>query len=241
MDADYAQAYSELFERHWWWRAREHAVLKRLAALTAGRRCGSVLDIGCGDGLFFDQLRRFGEPEGVEPDPTIVTAKGRARGKIFTVPFDTSFEPDKRYGLIVMLDVLEHLDDDRAALVRVHDLLEPGAHAVITVPAFRALWTRHDDINQHRRRYTRRSLLAALAGSRLEVVSLSYFFHWPVPVKIGVRILETLIPGEPRPAKIPAPFINRSLFWLSRLEQESWGRLPWLVGTSLELVCRRPS
>jgi SAM-dependent methyltransferase len=241
MDADYALGYRELFERHWWWRAREHAVIATLEELTAGRGSGPILDIGCGDGLFFDQLRRFGEPEGLEPDATIVTDAGRARGPIHTVPFDQNFAPGRRYRLIVMLDVLEHLDDDRAALARVHELLEPGGHAVITVPAFRALWTRHDDINHHRTRYTRRTLQAALAGSGLEVVQLRYFFHWLAPLKVAVRCLEAMIPGQARPAQVPPPPVNRCFYWLSRLEQATWGRLPWPFGTSLELICRRPN
>ena len=72
MDPTYARAYRALYERHWWWRARERLILDRLEALRPEGGWRHVLDVGCGDGLFFDRLERYGAPEGVEPDGTLV-------------------------------------------------------------------------------------------------------------------------------------------------------------------------
>ena len=239
MELDYAVRYRELYERHWWWRSRERFVEEHLRSRLPEGGFGPILDIGCGDGLFFDRLVHFGEPEGLEPDPSIVTDQGRGRGRIYEQPFDTDFDPGRRYGLILMLDVLEHLDDDVAALRRVHELLEPDGLLLLTVPAFRSLWTRHDDLNHHRTRYTRATLAPALEAGGLHITELRYFFHWLVPLKLLVRAKEALVAGEPAPPSVPAAPANRFFAGLSRLEQRTWGRLPWPFGTSLFAIARR--
>src|SRR5436190_189838 len=76
VDATYAQEYRELYERHWWWRARERFILDELARLRPAAGWGAILDVGCGDALFFDALSRFGDVEGVEPDASLVTPNG---------------------------------------------------------------------------------------------------------------------------------------------------------------------
>lgn len=239
MDPEYAQRYRQLYLRHWWWRARERMVLSDLEALAPPEGFGDILDIGCGDGLLLGALRRFGRPMGLEADGDLVTDAGRAKGKITVAPFDERFDPGVRFGLIVMLDVLEHLDDDRAALAHVHRLLRPGGVLYVTVPAFRTLWTRHDDINQHRTRYTRRRLNRRLVGAGFEVDRSRYFFHWLVPLKLAVRLTEALKPGEPKPAAVPGAPFNRLALGMSLLEQRTWGHLPWPVGSSLLAVSRR--
>ena len=113
-------------------------------------------------------------------------------------PFDRSFQPGKRYSLILMLDVLEHLADAPAALAYAVELLEPEGVLMITVPAFRWLWTSHDDMNHHGTRYTKQTFarLADLAGMRID--TCRYFFHWLVPLKLAVRAKECLLTASPR-------------------------------------------
>jgi SAM-dependent methyltransferase len=236
MDPTYGARYRELYERHWWWRAREAAILELLARLAPAGGFGRILDVGCGDGLFFPGLARFGEPEGLEVEEALVTDAGRARGTIHVGPFDALFEPGHRFGLVTLLDVVEHLDDDVEALRHAARLAAPDGLLVITVPAFQALWTAHDDTNHHRRRYTRGSLLRAAREAGLEIRSCRYLFHWLFPVKILVRLKERLSPGIPAIARIPPPAINRFLYGVSRLEQRTWGHFPWPLGSSLLAV-----
>ncbi len=237
MDAAYAARYRDLYERHWWWRAREAMLVELLGRLAPPGGFGPILDIGCGDGLFFPQLRRFGEPQGLEADAALVSEAGSALGPIHVGPFDDSFEPGRRFGLVLMLDVLEHLDDDAAALRRVAGLLAPQGVAVLTVPAFRLLWTAHDDFNHHRTRYTADSFRRAAAGTGLAVRRCRYAFHWLFPLKLLVRAKETLRASPAEMAQVPPPGLNRLFHGVCRIERRTWGRIPWPFGTSLVAVC----
>ncbi|MBI4716713.1 MAG: class I SAM-dependent methyltransferase [Planctomycetes bacterium] len=239
MDPAYAAEYRTIYDNHWWWRARESYLVERLSRLCPKGGFGPILDVGCGDGLFFEKLRGFGEPEGVEPDASLVTSEGSRWGHIHAGPFDETFRPEKRYGLILLLDVLEHLDNPESAVARAADLLEPGGRLVVTVPAFRILWTRHDDLNRHRTRYTRRRLASLLTGGPLHVDDCRYFFFWTFPAKLLVRAKEWLMPGAPRPPAIPPPLVNQTLMILSRAEHRLVGWLPVPFGSSLLAVATR--
>lgn len=236
MDPAYGARYRDLYERHWWWRAREAAILDLLGELAPDGGFGRILDVGCGDGLFFSGLARFGEPEGLEVDEALVTEAGRARGKIHVGPFDALFEPGHRFGLVTLLDVIEHIDDDVAALRHAARLAAPDGLVVITVPAFQALWTAHDQYNHHLRRYRRASLLAVAREAGLEIRSCRYLFHWLFPLKLLLRLKERLSPGTPAMPEVPAPGTNRLFYRFCRLEQRTWGRFAWPFGSSLAAV-----
>ena len=195
--------------------------------------------MGCGDGLFFDRLAEFGEVEGVEADPAIVNARGPHAGRIHIQPFDARFRPGKHYGVILMLDVLEHLDDPQGALRHAVDLLADDGALVVTVPAFRSLWTSHDDLNHHYTRYTKRSFRPLAAEAGLAIDQARYFFHWTCAAKLAVRVKERLWQREPRPEAVPAAVVNRALYALSMFEQQTIGRLPLPIGTSLLVVGRK--
>ncbi len=204
------------------------------------RPLGRILDVGCGDGLFFDTLSKLGHVEGVEVVGDMIDPRSPHRDRIHIGPFDASFAPNKRYGLILMLDVLEHLTDPKAALERALTLLESDGRLIVTVPAFNVLWTRHDDINRHVTRYTRRSFSRLAEGSGLRIDDARYAFHWMFLAKLIVRASEALVPRDPTPASVPPALINSSLAALCRLEQRAltWARVPF--GSSLLVVGGHP-
>lgn len=238
MDPEYARRYRELYERHWWWRARERFVLETVRRYLAGVERRPILDVGCGDGLLFDRLGQFGEVWGVESDASLVSAGNPHRDRIHVGPFDASYRPGRRYGLVLMLDVIEHLPDPVGALRHAVALLEPDGMLVATVPAFRMLWTTHDVLNHHYTRYTRRSFGALARSAGLHVVRAGYFFHWMFPAKLGVRLLEAARRPRPASPRVPPPWINEPLYLLSRLEQRLLTPLGVPFGSSLLAVAR---
>lgn len=221
MRSEYAEAYAELYRRHWWWRAREDYLVGVLQRYLRGRGAARILDVGCGAGLFFDRLAAFGSVRGVEADETLRTGRPEVDDRIHWGTLD-SFRADAPFDAVLMLDVLEHMADPLPPLRRARELVAPEGLLVATVPAFRILWTRHDDLNEHVERYTRRTFgdLLRTAGWRVEI--LRYFFHWTFPVKLAVRLVESLgsaRPDGPALPRIPPRPINRALYRLSRLEQ----------------------
>jgi SAM-dependent methyltransferase len=234
---EYAAAYRDLYERHWWWRAREAMLLREIERHRPPAGWGSILDVGCGDGLFFDRLTGFGDVWGVESDQTLVPADSRHQTRIHLGPFDSTFNPSRRFGLVLMLDVLEHLPDPVAALRKAANLLEPGGRVLLTVPAFQMLWTSHDEVNHHFVRYRRRSLNPVIAQAGLSLLSSRYFFHWLFPVKLGVRVLERFGGAGRAYPTVPPPFLNGLLLGIARFEQHTVGRLGLPFGSSLLAWC----
>lgn len=236
MDPDYVKHYRTLYENHWWWRAREEMLLQELRRRLPNKPGLSILDVGCGDALFFGRLGQFGDVEGVESTPELVDPDGPYRSRITVGPFDASFHSGKSHDLILMLDVLEHLDAPQQALRHGISLLKPDGIILITVPAFRMIWTRHDELNNHRTRYTKQSFgqLARFAGMR--VISSRYFFTWLFVAKLLTRMIETLVPSDPAIPGIPSPLLNRILYGISRAEEKLLGNRFVPFGSSLLVV-----
>jgi SAM-dependent methyltransferase len=235
MEPVLGEAYATLHSHHWWWRAREAFLLEQIRrrGLCDGRR---ILDVGCASGVFLPAVAHCGDVFGLEPDPLLRSQSGVWQERIHPGPLDSSFTPDRPFGLILMLDVLEHMPDPEAALRQAIRLLEPEGTLLITVPAFQFLWTRHDDINEHYVRFNRHSFRRLAQQAGLQVHDMRYFFQWLVLPKLLVRLSEAVISGEPRPPRIPATWLNRGLYIASRLEQRVFRQAapPW--GTSLLVV-----
>lgn len=147
-------------ERHWWYRGRRrvlHAELDRVELAPDAR----ILDAGCGSGRMLDDLRARGTVVGIDADAGAVAAtrlRGHAarRCAIERMPFaDASFD------LVTCLDVIEHTPDDRRTLRELRRVTRPGGTLVVTVPAYQALWSAHDVVNGHYRRYRVPELRAA--------------------------------------------------------------------------------
>ena len=248
MRAEYARQYEDLWRRHWWWRSRRQFVLTRLGALYRRRPPARILDIGCGNGLFFEELRQFGEVRGIEPDSGLVSEDGPFRDRIEVREFDADYLPREGDSpdWVLMLDVLEHLEDDAAAAAHVHRILAPGGIFVVTVPALMMLWSQHDEANLHFRRYTRAGVTRVLEGAGFAVEMVRYFFGWTVGPLLLRRMLA---PGTRSAGKetgsgeyrvhVPPAMINRTLYGLTRLEQLTIGRWGLPVGSSLMAVARK--
>lgn len=233
MDPNYGEKYRELYERHWWWRAREAAVMATLHAHQPAEGWGRILDVGCGDGLLFNRLRELGDVEGVEPDAALVASDGPHRERIQIVPFDSSFRPGKKYSLILMLDVLEHMSDPAAAVRHARSLLNPNGALLATVPAFNLLWTNHDVINHHVTRYRKGTFRPLFEKAGLKIVDERYLFQWMFPAKLITRTVERLSSQQPSVPAIPPKWLNQLLLWISRIERKILSPFPIPFGSSL--------
>jgi SAM-dependent methyltransferase len=227
MDRDYELQTHRAEDRHWWYRGRRTVIDRVLCGVELPPRA-RILDAGCGSGRNMIELNRHGTVTGVELSPTSASlAQDRNAGQVLTCSvLDMPFAEDS-FDLAVSLDVIEHLDDDLAALRELRRVVAPGGALLVTVPAYQWLWSGHDEINHHRRRYTRRSLhdVAERAGWRQ--VRTSYFNSLLLPIAIILRVLDRVsrkttessldlwVPPEPfnwlleRPLRIEAGVIAR--------------------------------
>jgi SAM-dependent methyltransferase len=217
-------------------------------ALTATGR--QVLDVGSGTGEMTDMLREFGTVTALD-DSAQAVEFCRARHPVGVsvrrgrVPEDLAGE--KGYQLVTAFDVLEHIEDDRAALTALRAALAPGGRLVLTVPAFGALWSHHDVYAGHFRRYRRADLLRAIADAGgLRVERITYFnsllFFPALAVRTMGRWRRRLAPrpqehSDPHLA-VPSPWVNRTLLRIFAAEAALLRRARLPFGVSLLVFCR---
>lgn len=237
MKAGYESGYAELYRRHWWWRAREQFLLREIRALRLPAGI-EILDVGCGNGLFFSELARFGYVRGIEVGADLLDETGPHRKKIFTAPLGDPQYAGWKFALITALDVVEHIEDDRAAVQHIETMLKPGGHLLLTVPAFMELWDEHDELNQHQRRY-RASEVQALLAPAFEIVDLRYWFHGLYLAKRVVSVVNRRREHKIIQHKIPPPAVNRGLRALLEWENLLLSPLRLPFGSSVMAIGRK--
>jgi SAM-dependent methyltransferase len=176
---------------HWWYRGRRAMVADAVRRSVPSGRGLRILDAGCGGGAVLAVVSGFGEAVGLEPSPL---SRGRAAARGAGEVVDGYLErlpfADHSFDLAICLDVLEHLDDDRAGLAELRRVVRDGGSLVVTVPAHPRLWSRHDELNHHRRRYTRAGLAGAAASAGWSVARLTHFNSLLLPVALVGRRLD---------------------------------------------------
>ena len=224
MDREYGAAYPRLYREHWWWRSRERILVKVIAGLVEGMDSPRILDVGCGAGLFFDVLERFGHVEGIESDEDAIALSGRWRERIHTGELSPDGDP---LDLVLMLDVIEHIPEPRALLATVARRLSSRGRALVTVPAFQGLWTSHDVLNHHVRRYDAGTLRHDLGDAGLDVIRTRYLFPSLVLPKLATRVAESFTTPAPQVPSIPPKPINAAVqAWLG-VEDALFGWVPF--------------
>jgi SAM-dependent methyltransferase len=226
-------------DRHWWYRGRRR-LLDRVISAIALPPGARILDAGCGSGRNMVELARYGTVAGVEVSPeSAKVARERDLGEVVEGSIDAMPFAEDSFDLAVCLDVIEHLEDDHAALVELRRVIAPGGALLVTVPAYPWLWSSHDTINQHRRRYTRRSLLAAAEGAGWRAERVSYFNSLLLPVAIAMRALERVRPADSETSPdlwIPPAPLNRLLEQPLHLEAAIIGRNGHTLPAGLSLL-----
>lgn len=239
MDPAYVAVHMEEDRLHWWFRGRLAVILAALRRALP-RRPVRLLELGCGSGNVLAALGEFGEAVGMEVHPGLAAA-ARAAGldvRPGALPGDLVVPPGWA-DVVLLLDVLEHLDDDAAALGAARRALAPGGLLVVTVPAYRWLWSAHDVALGHRRRYTARELRRLVERAGYAVERVSYFNTLLFPAVALARAWKRLTGDTSHDLHRPAPAWNRGLGRLFALERHVVPRAPLPFGASLLLLARR--
>jgi SAM-dependent methyltransferase len=254
------EARAWLEDEHYWHLARREVVLEALqAALSVDN--ANVLEIGCGAGTVATFLNEHGcrvDYADVHYE-ALELARKRARERLGADVEHRRFlrmdvchdEIPSGFDAILLLDVLEHLPDDADALLRIRRALtesdRPGT-LLLTVPAFPSLWSPYDEVEHHKRRYTRSTARAVLESCHFEVERMTYFF---MPLFLGagaVKMLRTVghaVRRRPAPEKFTdlvetrsSPLLTRAMMRVLGAERHVQRKCNLPFGTSLLCVAR---
>jgi len=229
---------AEIDRDHWWFVGRR----KILTALIEHWRPKAgplhILEVGCGTGSNIAMLQQFGTVDAIEPDDHARAFASRRTGlEIKGGYLPNVLLEDGRYDLIVLLDVLEHIPDDKGALCALKPKLAPGGRLMLAVPAMPSLWSGHDVAHHHQRRYTARTLEAVVQAAGYRTLRRTAFNSLLLPAIVGVRWLNRLLGREGGDEdRIPPAPINRLLAGLFGAERHVAVRGLFPAGVSLALV-----
>ena len=220
---------------HWWYRARRDILrdyLARYASLPAQAR---ALEIGCGTGHNLPMLAQFGEVDAIEIDPAARAIASERLGKsVGDAPLpDLPGVPRGAYDLVAVLDVVEHIADDVAALRAMATLLRPGGKILIAVPAHPWMWSAHDEVNHHHRRYTKRTLRAAIERADLKPERMRWFNSLLFPLAAAARLAGRVTGRDDSDDSPPPGPLNKLFERIFRLERHLVGRVPMTPGVSI--------
>lgn len=234
-------AYAEMAaidQGHWWYRARRRIVAQMIVRYVQPAKGLNIAEIGCGTGSNLPMLELFGHLTAVEPDAQArLFAAKRSKATVVQgrLPDELPLI-DASLDLAVMLDVLEHVEDDVAALKAVAAKLKPGGRFLLTVPALPALWSPHDEEHHHKRRYTAKTLRAVMDKAGLKIEMISYFNTLLFPLIAGIRWMKNLIGSKAVDTAMPSAILNKALEGIFAFERKLIGRLPMPVGVSLLVI-----
>jgi SAM-dependent methyltransferase len=229
---------AELDQQHWWYRARREILGELIRREVRPPANAGILEIGCGTGHNFQMLGQFGHVDAIELDEDSRTLAEQRLGRaIMTSPLpELAGIADRHYDLIAALDVIEHIAEDAAAIAAIAAKLKPGGKFLITVPAHQWMWSAHDTVNHHKRRYSKASLRRLIHGSPLRIDKIGYFNSLLFPAAIAERLASKLRGKDSGDLALPPKPLNSALEHVFAAERHLVGRLPLPPGLSLFAV-----
>lgn len=235
---------AEIQKNHWWYVARRKIISKTISTLGFTKPI-DILEVGCGVGANLEALVPFGTLYATDYHQTAVDytkALNLAKEvQIGHLPDSPAFK-DQKFDLIVMLDVLEHIDDDLKTLTVLKNQLHKGGQLLITVPAFRFLWSSHDVFVHHKRRYHLPDLqkICHEAGYRVHYISYFNCFLFPL-IYLGRQVLKIVSSGRtesPQSDLIPTnSIVNWILKTIFGFERFFVPNIKFPFGVSLMAIC----
>jgi SAM-dependent methyltransferase len=195
MEVDFEKKYHEVESENWWFVSRRKYLLDLLKEVS---RDSKIIDIGCSSGIFLKDLELLGFKTenlfGVDiSEKAIENCRKNGIQNAFVMDAQNISLPEK-FDIIIASDCLEHLEDDTKAIQNWKELLKTDGKMYVFVPAFQSLWSAHDEVNRHFRRYTNKDLKSKLQNANLTILKSSYWnFSLFIPVYL-FRKISTILP-----------------------------------------------
>lgn len=194
--------------------------------------------MGCGTGGNLKLLSTYGQVSAIELDDhgrALANKRKICEVKKGWLPSNIPFE--KNFDLICMLDVLEHIDNDLLALKSLRKKLNQNGRLLITVPAYQFMWSQHDVVHHHKRRYLKKQLIETLKQSGYKILYTTYFNTFLFPVIAGTRFINTVCRSrENTDVYMPSKYINKLLVRIFSSEQVFIPKISLPFGVSILML-----
>lgn len=248
MEQQYYREYYYLERNHWWFRARQEILEAMLVKKIVGsqKQHLRILNAGVATGATTTMLEKYGDVTSLEYDKDCCTFLQQElkmeviNASLTELPFD-----DDTFDIVCAFDVIEHIENDGLAVREIHRVLKKDGYVFLTVPAFNFLWSHHDEVNHHFRRYTGGQLKQLLTAQAIQTKHQTYFNSILFPPIFLIRILSRLLPekknrettGSDFEKFNSSTFINRFFYWLFKKEKTLLSRnWKFPFGVSLMLI-----
>lgn len=205
-------------EKEHYWHQAKHEIIKSTInnffslQTTAPKR--KLLDIGCGSGVNLSKFDHIFSCSGIEPNPLLAQqARENCKAIIYQQSMPANIPALKNeFDIILLLDALEHINNDVGTLKSITPLLKKGGIIIINVPALPALWSTHDEVAHHKRRYTKKSLQLAIHQAGLNISLIRYWNSLALPlVYFKRRIVHRSSKINDYKLSTPLPILNSIL------------------------------
>ena len=232
---------SEVESFHWWFAVRRK-LLKSILSSLKYQKNSITLDIGCGTGSNLRELVSAGlYPIGLDQSIyalTLVKGKGDYPllvGDLNKLPLKT-----KSVGLIIAMDIFEHLQEDMVGIHESYRVLGEGGILIVTVPAFKFLWGIQDIVTGHKRRYSRREIMNKLKAAGFDILKSSYFnFFLFIPILIARRMIQLIGLKIRSENEVNSPLLNYIFKAVFSLEPYLLKYFSFPIGVSILCIGRK--
>lgn len=225
--------------KHWYYISKGRAI----KALLGRDPIGELLDVGAGSGVFSKMLINDGfaaKSVCVDPNYEDEFIDRQGGGEIEYLRSVSAVDADT----VIMIDVIEHVEDDVAMMRDYVDRAKAGTRFLISVPAFQYLWSSHDYFLDHHRRYTLGQLRASVEAAGLRSLKTRYFFGLLFPAVAVTRLADRLF-NRSKPAKMsqlkPAPgWLHKSLIAIHDFERAAFFPINRAGGVTVLCLAEKP-
>ncbi|HEV8507042.1 MAG TPA: class I SAM-dependent methyltransferase [Chitinophagaceae bacterium] len=248
MQTDYYHEYYQLERTNWWFIARKKILEDQIKKIFPGGKTARILNVGAALGASTIWLQQFGTVESIEYSKECCDYVNEnlglhfVHGSITSLPFE-----DGQFDLVCAFDVVEHVEEDKLAISELHRVCKPGGYVFTTVPTFKFLWSEHDVVNEHKRRYTMRNYLSLFDKSISKIRFKSFFNFFLFPPIALFRVVSSALksnnskkPATSDNSKLSDTGVSKILYRIFRSETGLLKRgikLP--VGVSLMVISKK--
>ncbi|MEK7432418.1 MAG: methyltransferase domain-containing protein [Cyanobacteriota bacterium] len=248
MDKNYYEEYFFLERNHWWFKIRLEIIQDLIKKYASKNSKLKILNVGTATGRTSEILAKFGEVTSVEYDQDCINFTQNkikidiVNASILDLPFN-----DNEFDLVCAFDVIEHVEDDIKAIKELNRVCKNNSLIFITVPTFMILWSEHDDVNHHYRRYLMKQVLSLFTQIEGAIVKKSYFNTFLFPPILIFRLLSKIIPKKLIRSGAGSDFtviknesiVNKILFFIFNLERKFLNIFSFPFGVSLFFIFRK--